>query len=149
MNKHQNKRTIRGRALAGILALAALGALGALGYVVATPNVGEKFTEFYILGLGGEAEGYPALLTVGEEGRVVVGIINREHETVTYRVEVQIDGVINNEVGPVILEHGERWEEEVGFTPGRVGDKQKMEFLLFRQGQGEPYQRLYLWLDVR
>ena len=34
-------------------------AIGTLIYVISTPKVGEKFTEFYILGEGGKAEGYP------------------------------------------------------------------------------------------
>ncbi len=135
------------KVLSGILALAILGALGALGYVIAVPK--EKgFTEFYLLGLSSEAKDYPRLLMLGEEGKVMLDIVNREYETVTYRVEVRIDGVISNEVGPVTLEHDEKWEEVVGFTPDRVGDKQKVEFLLYKQGQSEVYRRLYLWVDV-
>jgi len=86
---------------------------------------------------------------VGEEERVIVGIINREHETATYRVEVAIDEVKNSEVGPVALDHDGKWEEIMGFTPGKAGDNQKVEFLLYRQGQNEVYQRLHLWVDVR
>ncbi len=137
------------RVLSGILMLAILGAAGMLVYVVASPKVGERFTEFYILGLDGEAKDYPGLLMMLDEGKVVVGIINREIETVTYRVEVRIGGFISNEVGPVVLEHDEQWEETVGFTPYRIGDKQKVEFLLYKQGQSEVYQRLHLWLDVK
>ena len=58
------------------LVIAILGALGTLGYVIATPKAGETFTEFYILGKEGEATDYPVELRVGEQGRVVVGIIN-------------------------------------------------------------------------
>ena len=134
--------------LSSILVLAVLGALGMLVYAVATPRW-EKFTEFYLLGLSGEAKGYPSKLMVGEEGKVMVGIINREHDKATYRVEIRINGVISNEVGPVTLEHDEEWEEIMGFTPDRVGDKQKVEFLLYRQEQSEAYRRLHLWLDVR
>lgn len=139
---------IRDRALSIILVIAILGAIGALGYVIATPKAGEKFTEFYLLGLSGEAADYPKELAVGEEGEVIVGIINREHDSVTYRVEIVIEGVKNNEVGPVTLEHNEKWERIVGFTPNRAGDNQKVEFLLYRQGQNEVYQRLHLWVDV-
>ena len=60
-----------------------------------------------------------------------------------------IDGVKNNEVGPVTLDHDGEWEEMVGFTPERAGDTQKVEFLLYKQGQNEVYQRLHLWVDVR
>ncbi len=137
------------RMLSIILTLTILGALGTLGYTIANPKVGERFTEFYIEGLGGKAADYPEELAVGEEGQVIVGIINREHETVTYRVEVVIDGVKNSEVGPVALDHDGEWEEIVGFTPGKAGDNQKVEFLLYKQGQNEVYQRLHLWVDIR
>lgn len=137
-----------GKVLSIVLVLVILGAIGMLGYVIANPRE-ESFTEFYLLALSGEAGDYPAQLMVREGGKVVVGIINREHETVTYRVEVRIDGVMSNEVVPVTLEHKQKWQEIVGFTPDRAGDKQKVEFLLYRQGQSEAYRRLHLWLDVR
>jgi len=86
---------------------------------------------------------------VGEEGEVVVSIINREHDKANYRVEVGIDGVITNKVGPVTLEHDEEWEAMVGFTPNKAGDKQQAEFLLYRQEQEEAYRRLHFWLDVQ
>lgn len=144
-------RGIRDRALLAILIAAISVALGMLGYTIANPKVGERFTEFYILGLSGKAMDYPQELMVGKEGRVIVGIINREHEPVTYRVEVVIDGVKNNEVGPVILEHEGKWEGEVSFMPEVAGDNQKVEFLLYKNnGEGEPCLKpLYLWINVK
>jgi len=41
-------------------------------YIIVTPHRGESFTEFYILGPDGKAEGYPTNLSVGENGRVIV-----------------------------------------------------------------------------
>ena len=125
-----------------------MGALGALGYVIATPKVGEKFTEFYILGLEDKAIHYPRELKVGGEGRVIVGIINREHKPVNYWVEVKIDGVRNNQVGPLELGYDERWKEIVSFSPDRAGDSQKVEFLLYKNGKNEPYLKLHLWVNV-
>ncbi len=136
------------RVLSSILMLTILGALGVLVYTIAVPTE-EGFTEFYLLDLSGLAKDYPSQLMVGEEGKTVVGIINREQETATYRMEVRIDGVMNSRVGPVTLEHDEKWEEIAGFTPDRVGDRQKVEFLLYKQGESEAYQRLHLWVDVR
>jgi len=72
------------KTLSIILVVTVLGALGVMGYVIATPKVGEKFTEFYILGQEGNAGSYPSELTVGEEGRVIAGIVNNEYETVGY-----------------------------------------------------------------
>lgn len=136
------------RALSILLILSILGVFGTLGYTITNPKVGEKYTEFYILGLSGAATDYPDELTVWEEGEVIVVISNQEHGPVTYRVEVVIDGARNSGVGPVTLEYGEKWEEKVSFTPTRVGDNQKIEFLLYRQGQNEIYQKLHLWVDV-
>lgn len=137
------------RGLFAILVLTILGMLGVLGYIIANPKAGEKFTEFYILGLEGKAADYPEELLVGEEGKVLAGIINQEWEIATYWVEVTIDGVKNNELGTVTLEDGEKWEGIVGFTPDKAGDNQKVEFQLYRQGWEGVYQRLRLWVNVQ
>ena len=138
------------KTLSIVLVVAILGAIGALGYIIATPRSGAGFTEFYILGLEGKATNYPSEMVVGEEGRVIVGIINREHETVSYRVEVTMDGARENEVKPVVLAYNEKWEEVLSFTPDKVGLSQKVEFLLYKNGGNEPYQKpIYLLVNVR
>ncbi len=131
-----------------ILIAAILGTIGTLGYIIATPKVGEAFTEFYVLGLESKATDYPSEIKVGEEGKIIVGIINREHETVSYRMEVRIDGVKNKEVGAVVLEHDDKWEGEIRFVPMVAGDNQKAEFLLYKERRSEAYQSLYLWVNV-
>lgn len=128
--------------------MAILGAIGVLAYTIANPKVEDNFTEFYALGLEGEAIGYPKELSVGEKGRVIVGIINHEQATVNYRLEVKIDGIRDSQIGPLMLEDGERWEEIVSFTPDRAGDNQKVEFLLHKNGEGRPYLELHLWVNV-
>ncbi len=140
---------VREKILSLVLVITILGALGMIGYVIATPKEGQKFTEFYILGLAGVAIDYPRELVVGEEGRVTIGIINNEYETVIYQVEVSIDGLKNNEVEGITLEHGEQWENEVSFMPEVAGENQKVEFLLYKNGEAEPYlEPLRLWVDV-
>ena len=114
-----------------------------------TPKVGEKVTGFYLRGPEGKATAYPRELVVGEETRVIVGIINREQETVSYRLEVRLMGITNSKIGPLVLGHEEEWEEAVSFTPRDAGDNQKVEFFLYRDGESEPYlQPLYLWVKV-
>ena len=136
------------KVLSIILVLSVVGALGVLAYTVTTPKVEETFTEFYILGPEGKAEDYPLGLSPGETGQVTVGIINREHEPVSYRVEVAVDGVKNNELSPVMLEHDEEREQLVGFTPDEVGAGQQVQFLLYKGADVKPYLVLYLWIDV-
>jgi len=126
------------RTLSVIVIVAILAATGVLGYVLAAPRIEEGFTEFYILGPEGKAEGYPEELVAGEETKVIVGIINREHETMSYRLEIRIDGVKSSEVGTIKLEHDEKWERTVSFTPVKGGDNQTVEFLLYKNGESEP-----------
>jgi len=133
------------KVLSVVLVVAIVGAIGTLGYVVATPRVGERFTEFYILGPHGKAENYPTELKVDEEGRVIVGIVNHEQESASYRIEVRIDGQkaklrIDGEDSDEImveLENEGKWEQKVGFVPQKAGEEQKVEFVLYREG--EPY----------
>src|SRR5438445_1235429 len=61
-------------------------AAGTLAYVVLAPRPGETFTEFYILGPGGNASGYPTNLTPSQPGTVIIGVINHEAATVPYMV---------------------------------------------------------------
>jgi len=123
--------------------------LGMLGYAIVTAGNGEKFTEFYILGTGGQAADYPAELKAGEEKTVTLGITNYEHETLSYRVEIRIDGENNNEIQPIILQHNETWQQEVIFTPDKAGYNQPVEFLLFKGEQTAPcLEPLRIWIDV-
>ncbi len=136
------------KALYSSLIIAILGTIGTLGYVIATPEVGERFTQFYILGLEGETEDYPKELAVGEEARVLVRIINQEREVISYLVEVIVDGVVNKEIGPVVLAHQEKWEKEIIFTLVKAGGNQKVELVLYKYEENKPYLRLHLLIDV-
>lgn len=137
------------RVLTILLVVAIAGAIGTLAYVITTPKAGERFTEFYTLGMEGKAENYPRELALGEEGRVILGIVNREHEATQYKVEVTIDGEKVGGVGPITLNDKEKWEQEVAFAATRAGPSQKVEFLLYKGTSTEPYQRLHLWIDVK
>ncbi len=138
------------RVLSIILVVVILGTLGTLSYVIATPKIGEKYTEFYILGEEGKAANYPKNLSLGEEGKVVAGIINREQQTMSYRLEVRIDNLKKAEAGPLTLEPDEKWEAPLSFKPDKAGDNQKLEFLLFKAGESDPYMKpLYLWVNVK
>jgi uncharacterized membrane protein len=139
-----------GKVLAITVVVAILATLGTLGYVIATPKVGETFTEFYILGQDGKAANYPKELKVGEKGEVIVGIVNHEGKEVSYRVEVVAGSQESTEVGPVVLVDEQKWEGEVSFVPEVAGENQKVEFLLYKDGEVEPcLEPLHLWVDVK
>lgn len=139
----------RNKALSVVLVLAILGVSALAGYLVTKPRVGEKFTEFYILGQGGSAMDYPVQLATGKSGTVIIGIINHEYERVSYRIEVLIDKVEADDMEGIALDPEQKWEKEVSFTPKVAGADQKVEFLLFRNDESEiPYRSLQLWIDV-
>lgn len=137
------------KVLAVTMMIVILGALGTLSYTLIMPKVGETFTEFYILGQGGKAENYPIDLKLGEESSVIVGIINHEEKEVSYRIEVMLGGNKITELGPVTLADAQKWESELSFVPEVVGEFQKVEFLLYKDDDIEPYLKpTYLWINV-
>jgi uncharacterized membrane protein len=140
------------RMLSIILIIAIILAIAMTVYVVVTPKQGEKFTEFYILGPEGMADDYPTDLSVGDEGEVIIGVVNHEYASITYLLEVKLNETVIGGAEPR-LEHGETWEQPFFFEAKRKGDDQKIEFLLYRDHNesdetGEPYRSLHLWVDV-
>jgi uncharacterized membrane protein len=136
------------RALSVVLGIVILAAIATLVFVVTQPRIGEKFTEFYILGQNGKADNYPTQLNLGDSGNVIVGIINREQQTMDYRVEIKIDGVSQAMLGPITLTNDSKSEMKVTFTPNKVGDNQEVEFLLYKNGQDQFSEELHLWANV-
>jgi uncharacterized membrane protein len=136
------------RGLSIILILAILGSLGMLVYAIGTREVGEKYTQFYVLGMNGKPEGYPVNLEVGEKVEVILGIVNQEGEDMSYRVRVAGDGISGDKIESLFLADQEKWEHEISFIPTRVGENQKVEFLLYKQAETSPYRELHLWIDV-
>ena len=137
------------RVLTILLVMVIAGAIGTLAYVIQSPKVEDRFTEFFILGPGGKAENYPTELTLGDAGKVILGIANNEHETAVYRVEIRIDGEKVGDLGPITLDHEEEWQREVAFAPARSGPDQKVQFLLYKGGASEASESLHLWVDVK
>jgi Predicted membrane protein len=138
------------KALSIGLIVAIVAALSCLGYVIATPKQGEEFTEFYILGPEGKAENYPKELMVGEEAKVILGIVNHEHQPTNYHVEIAINGTSNKEIHIGILALEEKWEQEVSFVPDEAGLNQKVEFWLYKDDETQPCLKepLHLYIDV-
>ncbi len=134
--------------LSVVLVITLLVAVSMTIYIVATPQQGEQFTEFYILGPDGMASDYPTNLTVGESGNLIIGVVNREYDLVNYRLEVRLNDILIDQQN-LTLEHEEKWEEEFSFTANNPGANQKLEFLLYKlPDTNEAYRSLHLWVDV-
>ncbi|MCK9150746.1 DUF1616 domain-containing protein [Methanobacterium alcaliphilum] len=117
-------------------------------YIIVKPKEGEKFTEFYILGPGGKASDYPTNLTVGQNGSVILGVVNHEYANISYRYLVSLNGTnITSEV--INLKPGEKWEKSIQFAPTIAGADKKLEFILYKlPDETTAYRSLHLWVDV-
>ena len=47
------------------------------------------------------------------------------------------------------LEAEAKWEGIVSFKPNKVGDSQKVDFLLYKNSDIKPYLKLHILVDVR
>jgi uncharacterized membrane protein len=160
---------------------------------------GQRFTEFYVLGLNGKAAAYPThfiytqnyiisvpnqqgiytksesptsgsqatqfMIQYGADGSwipsnygyVLLTIVNREEQTISYVVKMQIDSIYVsfpfqnenvNQIGPFKLLSKEKWQNYLGIMPQHVGHHQKVNLELFKFDSSEPNLSLCLWIDV-
>jgi len=139
----------------------------ALIYFALTSPPGETFTEFYILGPGGNASSYPTALNVSQTGTVILGIANHESARVNYTVRIDLVGVrivynatsgFNETVEvnrttwstfDVTLAHGQNWTQPYTFRINSVG-LWKVQFLLLFENSdlSSANQELHLYIRV-
>lgn len=136
------------RVITIVLITAIFGAFASLTYIAATPKIGETFSEFYILGQPGKTGNYPNTLKIGDEGHVYVGIVNHERTEVSYSIKVLKSDNTTIFVGPLMLSDGQNWEGEVSFLATLPGENEKVEFMLYRDGEEQPYRELHLWINI-
>lgn len=130
------------------IGLAILALLGGLVYQVRSPNPQEMFSQFYILGSQGKAEDYPSLVPVGKPAEVTAVIVNQERRPMDYIIRATLEGEPVLEVGPISLAQGGKCEGKLTIVPTRVGDGQKLEFVLSSESKRKPAPPLYIWLNV-
>jgi len=135
------------RILTAALVASIIFAVSILIYAIATPRQGEQFTEFYMLGTSGMAEGYPATVRAGQGADLILGLVNHEGETRSYRGEARLGGdpaavrlstkaegaTQSGDSAIVIsgLADEQTWEGTVAISPLVPGEDRKLELLLF------------------
>jgi len=140
---------IHDKVLSIILVVTTLGALGMMIFAIVAPKIGEQYTEFYILGTDGKANNYIQQLSIGEQGQVTLGIINHENNEITYRIEVEINGVSNNVIDNITLENGQKWENEVSFIPKVADNNSEVDFYIYKGADTQPlFKPLNLSINV-
>jgi len=138
------------KALSIFLIVAIVATLGSIIYLAVTPNEGEKFTEFYILSAESKAQDYPKQVISGEAVDIVLGIINHEYQPASYRVNINMDGIEVGEANVGTLAHEQKWEQKISFTPQIAGERQRVDFYLYKNGEAKPYleKPLRLYINV-
>lgn len=133
------------RILASILVLAISAAIASLLYTAIMPGPQETYTEFYVLGADRKLGGSSQVTTGGESVAVILGVVNHEHADVSYHIE-RVGPSGAEPVAAIQLAHEEIWEQPYTFTLTHPGADQRIEFLLYREDDQEPYRSLYLWI---
>ncbi len=112
-----------------------------------TPNIGERFTEFYILNSSARTDNFLTDLKVDSSYDYLVGIANYEYAPVNYTVRVALDKKILISEN-ITLDHKDVWENNMTFLPDKEGKDMQLEFLLFMNNDfKEPYRKLFLWVN--
>jgi len=152
-----------------VLILAVVVAAGTTIFIILSPEEGEKFTEFYILGPKGKAADYPTEFMSRTPQTVIIGIGNQEYQDITYIVETfavrsRFNAATNQSVidsatlldrFSVTVAHNQTVEQPYTF---RIMDSNtnRLEFLLFKEAPPDDpadhisasYRDLHLWLRV-
>ncbi len=133
----------------GIMIFTIMLAVSMLYFVITAPKIGERFTEFYILGPEGKADDYSTSLQYNYPSTILVGVANHEYVSVNYTIRIALDKDIQTDI-LLSLGHNEIWEKNVTFVPGKNGTNLKLEFLLFKEDNfTSPYRELYMWVNVK
>lgn len=131
-----------------MLILTALLAIGMTYYVIATPKIGEKFTEFYILDANGKTNDYPTYIKLGSPSNMIIYVSNHEYESSNYTIQI----VMNKDIlahKQLTLNNNDMQRQNITFVPRKEGDNMKLELLLFKGNNlTNPYRKLYLWVNV-
>lgn len=131
-----------------VLLLSVMVATGALVYVTNITKMGERTTEFYILGPSGKADGYQTELIVNEPVKYMIGISNHEYSTVNYTIKMVLgeDTLLSKDV---TIDNNQKWEQNLTITPNIKATDKKLNFLLFKENIFvEPYRELHLWVNA-
>lgn len=138
---------IKNLVVSAFLCAALFGMIVAIVFILVTHKTETRFTEFYILGSHGQAFDFPSQLYVGEDGTIMVGIVNHEGKLVSYSVELSLNGIESSET-TLVLANGDKWEKQINFAPSEIGQN-LLELNLYKDDGTIPcVAPLYLWLTV-
>jgi len=143
-----------------------------LAWAVATPRVGERFTQLAILGPDGMATDYPRNLTVGQDAMVHLSVKSFEHRISNYTIAIVLTSELDNTT--IVDQYTMDWNQTHSLTPYRAIAQNftldhldyynqsfefevtatgswRLQFLLMIGDEAvsqDAYREVYLWLNV-
>lgn len=115
----------------------------------APPDAGQNFTEFYILGENGTADGYPTSVRPNETVSVRIGVRNLEHGDESYVLTVSWDEKPRLR-RQLRIPYNETWEKPVTVKAPAQPGEYWLTFELYRsQNTTTPYRNLRLKVEVK
>jgi uncharacterized membrane protein len=137
------------KTFSSILIILLVVAVSATIYIIVNPNPGEKFTEFYILGVDDKAGNYPTNLSMNEVGNVTIGIVNHEHVTTDYSMVTTLNGTTLSSEN-FTLANNETKMINYSFKATDQGNNQKLVFKLYKLPDNNTvYRTVFLNLNVQ
>lgn len=133
-----------------IFAILAIGVLGGIITLrIVNPPLGEPFTEFYMIGDGGNTSNYPTILTVGKSLDLKVGISNQELTSHKYSIKIVLNDRDIGSSNIITIGKNQSWEGLLPIIPDRIGQSQKLELKLFREEDIKAHRVIWIWVDVQ
>lgn len=130
-----------------VLIITAVIAIGMIYYVITTPKIGERFTEFYVLDSSGKADNYSTELKIDQPFTYLVGVSDHEYGVVNYTIQMSLDNNVLTDQ-QLTIGHNQTWERNITIIPNKKGTDMKLEFWLFKENNfTEPYRELHLWVN--
>lgn len=106
----------------------------------------KQFTEFYVM--GGNNSDHPAQVIAGMMETTIAGIINHESRATRYTLKLFLNGstLLQKDID---LDDNQTWEETISYPLKEPGDRQRLDFLLYKDGNFKlPYRADCLWFNV-
>jgi uncharacterized membrane protein len=138
--------------LAILLVFSILFSVSALAYAILTPEPHENFTELYLFGPEGEMRGYPTNFSLGQQKPVIVAVANHENRDVNYTLVVNLNDTRTSSTlysQNITVANGQTWQRTILLKPDRTGNSERIDFLLYRDGNMvTPYRQTFLLANV-
>jgi uncharacterized membrane protein len=139
-------------AITVFLAAALLACAGATAYIILNPVPADRFTELFLLGPDGRAEGYPSALVIGENRTIIACVDNHEYAGTWYDLVVTYNNSTAEKIAYLehfSLENNGTWQKPFVIQPDIPGDRVKIGFQVYKDGDmSSPYRECRLWMNV-